>query len=464
MASIGRSGGRAYVYGTEDSGKVGRSTAYVIASAEIQNVVVGTGTSTATSTALGALGNVRQVGVAAGIATVAGYTNFGIAVAHGTSTALAVGYSAYAAMANATESVELHRRLGSPLTSTADAKSFAQPPSVYLVSTANATSVTVDFSHGHTESITLVSSAVGTESVELHYPCTVTPSVANATAASPWLPRLLILSSTAEATSSTLVVFTNVAKYVSTAHAVSSVVERESTSLSSTAAATEAVLGVRAVRLTLVSTGAVSALVAASNLTRLILKSTALASSVVSGKLSSYQILLSSADATSYIILPDTTLQAFWVNPATTAVGTWGGMPFESMVEREGEMYAAGEDGIYWLETEASDGGVRIDAELRWDLLRFNTPMRHRPGVVLLAGFSAGPLNVRVVNEQGRFDYPTHLDKNTKDSNLRAKLGKGLTSRYIRLAVTNPNGVAFSITDAQIEIIELSRRIGGKHG
>jgi hypothetical protein len=139
-------------------------------------------------------------------------------------------------------------------------------------------------------------------------------------------------------------------------------------------------------------------------------------------------------------------------------------MPFESMVEVEGEVYAAGADGIYLLDSTKDDDGDKVAAEVRWDLLTLNTPFRHRPGFVLLGGAAAGPLNVRVTNIQGKFDYPTHLSKNVKDSNLRAQLAKGLNSRYIRFAVTNPNGVHFSIADAQVEVIEMSRRIGGKHG
>jgi hypothetical protein len=195
-----------------------------------------------------------------------------------------------------------------------------------------------------------------------------------------------------------------------------------------------------------------------------VLISTAVASSVVSGKLSAHQVLLSTANATSHIILEDTTLQALWMNPVTTAAATWSGMPFESMVEVYGEIYAAGRDGIYQLTETADDAGDAVAAEVRWDLLTLNTPFRHRPGSVLLGGSAAGRLNVRVTNIQGKFDYPTHLSKNAKDSNLRALLAKGLNSRYIRFSVTNPNGVHFSIVDAQVEVIELSRRIGGKHG
>ena len=461
MASIGRSGGRAYVYGTDVVAKVGRATAYVIASADGHTVLAGAGASAGVSTALGTLGNVRQPGVAAGIATVAGYTNFGTATAHGTSTALAIGYAAYAAIANATEIVLLRRRI-TPLVSTANGTSaLTGQDHLNAISTAAASSV-LSAKKTHVEAFS--SSADATSSVDTSARTSIVTSTANATSVTPYQPLVLALVSTANAVATVYSVFVAKATYVSTANATSSLVSSKAITLSSSAAAASTALDTRVVLIDLSSSGVAVSVLAGSGATTSLLKSSAVASSVVSATLAAHQILLSTADATSHIIISDAALQAFWVNPGTAAAGTWGGMPFESMVGLENEMYAAGTDGIYRLETEADDDGVRIDAEVRWDLLRFDTPMRHRPGVVLLAGFSAGPLNVRVTNEQGKFDYPTHLDKNTKDSNLRAKLGKGLSSRYIRLAVTNPNGVAFSITDAQIEIIELSRRIGGKHG
>ena len=287
-------------------------------------------------------------------------------------------------------------------------------------------------------------------------------STANATSLLPVVPLTLALVSTANATSVATSLFTALNICTSTANATSAVDSLNAyiETLVSSAAASERTVGVW--HAILVSNGAAQATALALSLTTL--RSSALASSVVSPKLVAYQTLLSSANAASYIILADSGRYALWTNSATTALGSWSGAPFETMIEMDGEMYAAGDDGVYQLSDAVSDDGTDISAELRWDLLSYNSVQRHRPGEVYLGGQAAGSLNIRVSNEQGVFNYATQLSGNTKDTNLRARIGKGVSSRFIRITLTNPNGVHFSINEAQVEVIELARQVGGKHG
>ena len=327
------------------------------------------------------------------------------------------------------------------------------------VSTANITNP-LSGSKLHVEA--WVDTAVATSVVSFARVVTAV-STANATAPVSQLPRTVALVSTANAVATVVDTFVAKATYVSTANAVSVLAGARRVTLTSTANATSRVLLSQGTLIELQSSAAASSVVLLKN-NLMTLQSYAVASSVVSTKLLAHQILLSSADATSYVILANTVLQSVWVNPTTTALGTWSGTPFESMAEMNGEMYAAGVAGVYVLEDQSSDAGAAINAELRWDLFSYSSVQRHRPGEVYLGGQAAGSLNVRVSNEQGVFNYPTQLSGNTKDTNLRARIGKGVSSRFIRIALTNPNGVHFSINEAQVEVIELARQVGGKHG
>ena len=361
--------------------------------------------------------------------------------------------------ANATDSHLLyHVVTATPVTANATSTVFGYDAGEY-VSTANITTL-LSGSNLHIE--TWVDTANATSTAISVRPITAV-STANATSAVSQLPRVITLASTANAVATVVDTFVAVSTYVSTANAISLLVAAKRLNLVSTANATSAVSPSQGTLIELQSSAVASSVVLLKN-NLMTLQSYAVASSVVSTKLLAHQILLSSADATSYVILADTVLQSVWVNPTTTALGTWSGTPFESMAEMNGEMYAAGVAGVYVLEDESGDAGAAISAELRWDLLSYNSVQRHRPGEVYLGGQAAGALNVRVSNEQGVFNYPTQLSGNTKDTNLRAKIGKGVSSRFIRIALTNPNGVHFSINEAQVEVIELARQVGGKHG
>jgi hypothetical protein len=362
---------------------------------------------------------------------------------------------------NATENLELHHVVTAVPSSTANATSFVETPDVgEYVSTAHATAV---LSGSSTHESVLVSTANATSTVSGARAITLV-STANATSVVPRTHRTLELVSTANATSVVATLGGSTATYISTAHATSKVSGLRAAQLVSTANATSQTSATRIVRVTLQSTANVTSAVGASAHVQYSLRSTAVASSVVSTQLTAHQILLSSANATSHIILADSVLQSMWNNMMTTAAGTWSGTPFESMVEVDGEFYAAGLNGIYKMDNALDDDGLVIAAELRWDLMTYRDVQRHRPGEAYIAGASAGPLNVRVVNEQGAYNYPTQLARNSEDVNLRARFGKGVMSRFVRIAITNPQGVFFSIQEAELEMIVLARQIGGKHG
>jgi hypothetical protein len=303
-------------------------------------------------------------GIATGVATVLGFTNEGIGEANGFATVTAQGLVAYAAIANCTENVVLiHVVL--PASSTANATSVLSGNDVGVyVETAAATSI-LSGSKQHTESF--VETASATEVVVLSS-MAVLSSSANATSSVSYPPYISTYVSTANATSTISPIFTAISICVSTANAIEVVSGYKAITLTDSAAASEVVIATRVVGIVLVSTGTASEVTQVSGQAVQTLVSTALASSVISSGLVAYQTLISSADASSHIILEDMSLQAFWTNPLTTAAGTWSGMPFETMIEQDGEMYAAGVDGIYKVQNTIGDDGRTISAEILTDL------------------------------------------------------------------------------------------------
>lgn len=291
----------------------------------------------------------------------------------------------------------------------------------------------------------------------------VLTSSANAVATEDSSTRILALASAANATAIISIRNRPSNTIIEHANAIAKIIERRSIGENSVAIAVSNLDGARIASNAEISQAEVGANVAISRM-----ESTgiaiAVAASIISTKLHAHQILLSGANATTYILFPQALRQAFWSNPISTAAATWGGPSFETMIECAGSMYAAGEGGICVLLDGVDDNGSPIAAEILWDLMDFGDPKKHRLGNVVIGGSSGGPLNVRVINEQGTFNYPTHLPETAEATNLRAKLGKGLNSRYNRIALTNPGGRDFGFNDGSVEMIALSRRIGGKHG
>lgn len=373
-------------------------------------------------------------------------------------------YTLYDATFQSTANVVSNIKLGRTLT---------------LVSTANATSavsgfeVQTEVSHSNVTSsvntqadVTLVlnSTADATSSVSGDISFALV-STANVTSVVPKTPLVATYDSTASATSSTSSRTTRTNTLVSTANATSSVRGGHLIQLVSTANATSNLAKTAITSGALVSTANVTSSVTGSH--SIVVWdgiSHADVASSVSGNTHAHSTYVSTANIRAYIILPGLPegLSSLWCNPITHAAASWSGTPFESVIEVDGVMYGAGVDGIYKMENEL-DEETEVSAYVTWDLLDFGDPRKHRPGDFMIDGTAGAPLKVTVANEQGRYSYLTHLPENTKPTNFRARLGKGLHSRHLRFTVENTKSKEFWFDTAEIEVIQLSRHIGGRH-
>lgn len=148
----------------------------------------------------------------------------------------------------------------------------------------------------------------------------------------------------------------------------------------------------------------------------------------------------------------------FWLNTMGAAGATWEGLPFNSMVEVDGEIYAAGADGLYQLSDGADDNGADVLADVEWDLYDIgNSDLKQRTRSLYVSAIADGPFTVKVSNKQGQFEHTTHLPSSTKMVNHRAPLGRGMTSRAMRINLQQSH--YFSVADVNIGTGDTTRRI-----
>lgn len=203
---------------------------------------------------------------------------------------------------------------------------------------------------------------------------------------------------------------------------------------SDTAAATETVThSKRAINTVAESAAATESVV---SVTTMILRDSAVVADTINGVLKAQQLIDDTAEATETIRLPATEIPVLWTNSMTGAAATWSGLLFNSMVEQDGRLFAAGPDGLYELTaTGANDNGDAIAAAVLWDLETFGSRRRKRVRNVYVSAACVGPFAVRVINEQGRFQYLTRLPGIAKARNHRAEPGAGLEASHYRIGV-----------------------------
>ncbi len=148
---------------------------------------------------------------------------------------------------------------------------------------------------------------------------------------------------------------------------------------------------------------------------------------------------------------------ALWMNTESTAGAHFPSYAFNSFAMHGGYALGAGDAGVYLLEG-GDDAGVAIVADVRTDLLDFDSAQKKRLDGMLIAGTSDAPIRVTVTDEQGTFTYDTHLASAATQRNNRAQLGRGLTATYFRFGFSNPAGDDFGVDEVKCEVGESKRR------
>lgn len=159
-------------------------------------------------------------------------------------------------------------------------------------------------------------------------------------------------------------------------------------------------------------------------------------------------------------LIVDVTYPALWVNSERMALALWQQTPYESFVMHNGELLAAGADGIYRFSSTATEAADVI-ASVVGDLSDYGSEKQKVFDAVTMAGTTGGPMRVRVETEMGSYWYETHLPSAAYPKTHRAPVGRGLTGRYVRYEIDNQatghEGAAFSLSDVTARVGDSER-------
>jgi hypothetical protein len=150
-----------------------------------------------------------------------------------------------------------------------------------------------------------------------------------------------------------------------------------------------------------------------------------------------------------------------WVlNTETGGLSTYDNFGFTSLVEHEGVIYAASQEGVFAL-TGDTDDGRYISAQVKTGFLDFNQTQTKRISDIFV-GYTGGQLEFNVETYDGPQEVYTYaMEEREADAprNNRLKVGKGLSSRYWRFAIRNVDGADFQVYDVTAEVATSKRRL-----
>lgn len=230
----------------------------------------------------------------------------------------------------------------------------------------------------------------------------------------------------------------------------------------STGEAADTVIGVRRVTVVEISGGVGGNASAESGKIDLVLASSGQVSSTVETTSAQSETIESTGHAEETVPVPfQGSFPVFWSNSMTGGAATWNGLPFNSFIEADGVVYAAGPSGIFELGDDLDDDqtGEPIDvpSEIEWDLVDQGSVQMKRMRSMYVNARTAAPFTVRVANEQGIFEYQTETADTESMTNHRAKIGRGITSRSARVSLLHTK--AFTADGAGVGVLESTRRI-----
>lgn len=164
------------------------------------------------------------------------------------------------------------------------------------------------------------------------------------------------------------------------------------------------------------------------------------------------------------------TATAWVMNTESTATAWYSNWPFTDMAQAGSKTYAIGPEGLYVVGGE-SDAGTPIRARVEFDYTDFggyNNEGEPRPNpdvsrvesVYLGMAYGAPvQLAVKVQGDPKTYRYTTKRGPSSTPRNDRITPGKGLRSRYWKLAVENTDGGDFAITDMAADVATNNRRL-----
>ena len=150
-----------------------------------------------------------------------------------------------------------------------------------------------------------------------------------------------------------------------------------------------------------------------------------------------------------------------WVlNTETGGLGIYDNFGFDSFAEVNGVLYATSPEGVFAL-TGDTDDGRHVDSKLKTGFLDFGNDQTKRVSDLFI-GYTGGQLEVDVETYDGPQEVYTYaMEERDADAprNSRAKIGRGLSSRYWRFTLRNVDGADFQVYDVTAEVGTSKRRL-----
>jgi hypothetical protein len=162
------------------------------------------------------------------------------------------------------------------------------------------------------------------------------------------------------------------------------------------------------------------------------------------------------------------------INVSNDALTEYQNFDFDSYAELGGRFYGAGPDGLFEL-AGTTDDGASIAWAFRTGMMDGSNPGRtqvggmrpgeaaqlKRMGEIVLAARFDGPLRARVwTDDSTYFDYSVENHRADVVHQVRAKLGKGLRSRFYRVQLSGLNNAKAEVSRMELPMTPLKRRLG----
>lgn len=146
------------------------------------------------------------------------------------------------------------------------------------------------------------------------------------------------------------------------------------------------------------------------------------------------------------------------MNPRVGGLTEYVNYNFNSITKIGSSYYGASSTGIYLLEG-ANDAGTEIAARVKFGAFDFGAGKKSRVEQAYIGVRSDGKIVIKTFADDGKERwYETqalHGDLNTQ----RAKLGRGVTSRYWQFELINRNGAPLEVEQIEFLPIVLTRRV-----
>lgn len=313
---------------------------------------------------------------------------------------------------------------------------------------ANATSSGTASAKVHESLLDSASLSSAVEGAKTIYVAETAASVSTVT----W-KQTLVIADTADAASTGLQGVYRHAQVTDSAGASDSVTYARGLVLTNAAEAASSLAGLRRALVASTETANATGTATATRHTGEALASAAAAGEVVSGVRHARATVADGADAVDSVRWP-AQRQAVWANTMSGAAALWNRLRANSFAQIGDTVWRADEDGVgTFVESEGE-----VPAVVMWDKLDFELAHKKKLDVAYVFGQSTAPFVVRVSNGQGTFDYQTQLADEFDNVNHKARLGRGLVSRYYQFSLLNVNGKPFDGNAFSVDIGLSTRR------